>query len=382
MGAGGNRRVELGDRFRRVITRGLVLASAIWALSAAAAWATPPNAPDPGTWGTDGRVWSIVQVGSTVFVGGDFTHAVAPDGSTVPRAHLMAIDAATGALDTSFSPDPNGIVYSLVTDGSQLFVGGDFITIDGQPRSHFAAYSGETLESWKAEATKRVRAMAVSGSTLYMGGQFAKINGVKRQRFAALDLSQPVPSVLPLKITVNAEIRSVAPLTNGQVVIGGVFATVNGTSQPYLAAINPDGSVGAWATHPAFQVWQVIPFGTDVFVAGGGTGDPDGHAYRFTNTGTIVWDIGSDGGVQAIDYDAKDGQVIFGGHFRHIGGVSAARLAAVNPATGAVDPGWTPKPNSAKGTWSIFVNSTKIYAGGDFTLMGTATFRHLARFSI
>jgi trimeric autotransporter adhesin len=191
-----------------------------------------------------------------------------------------------------------------------------------------------------------------------------------------------VPTVLPLHITVNAEIRSLAPLSNGQLVIAGVFATVNGSSQAYIAALNPDGSVAPWATHPAFQVWQVAALGSDVLVAGGGTGDPDGHAYRFTNAGVIEWDIGTDGGVQAVAYDAKDGEVIFGGHFRHIAGVNAPRLAAVNPTTGAVDTGWTPKPNSAKGTWSLFVTSSKLYAGGDFTLMGSATFRHLARFSI
>lgn len=382
MHGGGETEARWADRFRMKIVRGLVVALAAWGLSAGVAWATPPNTPDTGTWGTDGRVWSITQVGGTVFVGGDFDHAIAPDGTQVVRANLMAIDAATGALDTSFAPNPDGVVYALATDGSQLFVGGDFTTISGQARSHFAAYSGETLESWKAEATKRVRALAVSGSTLYMSGQFTKVNGVKRQRLAALDLSQPVPSVLPLHITVNAEIRSLAPLANGQLVIAGVFATVNGSSQTYLAALNPDGSVAPWATHPAFQVWQVAAMGSDVLVAGGGTGDPDGHAYRFTHDGVIEWDIGTDGGVQAVAFDATDNEVIFGGHFRHIAGVSAARLAAVDPTTGAVDTQWTPKPNSAKGTWSLYVSSTQLYAGGDFTQIGTATFRHLARFSI
>jgi hypothetical protein len=382
MRGGGEKQALVGDRVRAVIGRALLLATAVSALTAGTAWATPPNAPDAGTWGTDGRVWSIVQVGGTVFVGGQFTHAVAPNGSTVPRANLMAIDATTGALDTSFAPDPNGIVYALATDGSQLFVGGDFTTIDGSARSHFAAYAGESLESWKAEATKRVRALAVSGSTLYMGGQFGQVNGVKRQRLAALDLSQPVPSVLPLRITVNAEIRSVAPLANGQVVIGGVFATVNGTSQAYIAAINPDGTVGPWATHPSFQVWQVAAHGSDVLVAGGGTGDPDGHAYRFTNDGVIQWDIPTDGGVQAVAYDSTDGEVIIGGHYRHVAGVNAARLSALDPTTGAVDTGWLPKPNSAKGVWALHVTASKLYAGGDFTAVGGATFQHLARFSI
>jgi hypothetical protein len=371
-------------RWRRVLCAAVGLVA--WLGVAQPAWASPPNTPDPGTWGTDGRVWTIVQVGGTVYVGGVFSHAVAPDGSTVARSNLMAIDAATGTLVTDFAPDPNATVYALATDGSQLFVGGDFSIIAGESRSRFAAFSGGNLESWKAEATggtsPEVRSLAVSGSTLYLGGKFKQINGAKRTRLAALDLSTQAPSVLPWHPSANANVRAIAPLGNGQVVVGGVFTSINGTAEQYIAAINADSTVGPWATHPPFQVWQVHPFGSDVLVAAGGTGDPDGHAYRFTNDGTVTWDTGTDGGVQAVDWDPVDGEVIIGGHYRHVTGISAPRLAALDPATGAVDPQWTPKPNSSKGVWALDVTADKIYAGGDFTLMGSATFMHLARFSI
>jgi len=375
-------RARAGDRLRRVVGRAGVLAVVAWSAAAGVAWATPPTTPDSGTWGTDGRVWSIVQVGGTVYVGGAFTHAVAPDGSTVSRTNLMAIDASTGELDDSFAPNPNATVFALATDGSQLFVGGDFTTIAGSARAHFAAFDSGSLESWKAEASAEVRALAVSGSTLYMGGKFKTVNGVKRTRLAALDISQTAPSVLAWRANPDKDVRGIAPLSNGQVVIGGVFTSVSGTPEPYLAAINSDGSVAPWATHPAFQVWGVVPLGTDVLVAGGGTGDPDGHAYRFSNTGGLVWDSPADGAVQAVDYDPVDGEVIVGGHFRHVGVVGPARLAALDPATGAPDTGWKPKPNSAKGVWSVTVTANKIYAGGDFTTVDSSPFSHLVRFSI
>src|SRR4029078_5096341 len=105
-------------------------------------------------------------------------------------------DASTGELDDSFAPNPNATVFALATDGSQLFVGGDFTTIAGSARAHFASVDRGSLESWKAEASAEVRALAVSGSTLYMGGKFKTVNGVKRTRLAALDISHTAPILL------------------------------------------------------------------------------------------------------------------------------------------------------------------------------------------
>ena len=345
-----------------------------------------PNAPDPGTYGVNGRVSAIVRVGNIVFIGGTFTSAVAPNGTTVPRHNLAAIDTTTGQL-TSFDPEPNGEIDALATDGSQLFVGGNFSTISGQSRHGFAAYSAAlTLRTWTLDvsgAGASVGAFAISGSTLYIGGNFSTVAGLSRKRLASVNLAVNPPVVLPWAPAADKAVRAIAPLSNGDVVVGGVFSSLNGVSNPFLGEIRPDGSVATWASHPAAQVWFVIPSasGNSVFVAAGGI-SPEGEAQSYAPGGTLLWATPTDGGVQAVTWDATDGVVIFGGHFRQVEGIAVPRLCALDPNTGALDTSWVPSPNSAKGVWAVYASPDKLYAGGDFTTMGTSTFNHFAQFSI
>jgi hypothetical protein len=345
-----------------------------------------PNAPDPGAYGVNGRVSAIVRVGNIVFIGGTFTAAVAPDGTTVPRNNLAAIDTTTGQL-TSFDPEPNAAIKALATNGSQLFVGGDFSSISGQSRHGFAAYSaGLTLQPWTLDvsgASSSVGAFALSGSTLYIGGNFTSIAGLTRKRLAAVNLAVSPPPVLSWQPAADKAVRAIAPLSNGDVVVGGLFSSLNGVSNPFIGEIRSDGSVAPWASHPAAQVWFLIPSaaGNSVFVAAGGV-VPEGEALSYAPGGTILWETPTDGGVQAVTWDATDGMVIFGGHFRTVNGVSAPRLCALAPSTGVLDTSWTPSPNSSKGVWAVYASPDKIYAGGDFTTMGSAPFNHFAQFSI
>ncbi len=345
-----------------------------------------PNAPDSGTYGVNGRVNAIVRVGNVVFIGGTFTAAVAPNGSTVPRLNLAAIDTTTGQL-TSFDPEANGEVDALTTDGLRLFVGGAFTTISGQPRHGFAAYSAAlTLQPWTldvAGGSASIGAFAISGSTLYLGGNFSTLAGLTRKRLASVNIAVTPPTVLPWQPSADKSVRAIAPLSNGDVVVGGVFSTLNGVSNPFLGEIRPDGSVAPWATHPTAQVWFVIPSatGNSVFVAAGGV-VPEGQAQSYAPGGTLLWATPTDGGVQAVTWDATDGVVIFGGHFRLVAGVAVPRLCALDPSTGALDTSWVPNPNSSKGVWAVYASPDKLYAGGDFTTMGTSTFNHFAQFSI
>src|SRR5687768_8353728 len=75
----------------------------------------PDDVPDE-TWGTNGRVNAIVEVGNVVFLGGNFTE-VREDGGAGPgalaRNYIAAFDATTGAPLESWDPSLNGEVYAL-----------------------------------------------------------------------------------------------------------------------------------------------------------------------------------------------------------------------------------------------------------------------------
>jgi len=96
-----------------------VLATLIVAGGAEAA-VPPGSIPVGDSWQTNGRVQTIVVVGSTAYVGGEFT-SVRPSGSPlgtgeVVRNHAYAVNVQTGAL-LPWDPNTNNTVQSIVVSG-------------------------------------------------------------------------------------------------------------------------------------------------------------------------------------------------------------------------------------------------------------------------
>ena len=124
-------------------------------------------------WHVNGVGWATTVVGNTVYVGGQFTTATSPTGQTTGRANLAAFDATTGALRTTFVANTNGVVRSLASDGSRLFVGGSFTTIGRPEPLRLAAVdlnTGAVSGTWISNSNSHVYALSVGGGRLYAGG--------------------------------------------------------------------------------------------------------------------------------------------------------------------------------------------------------------------
>jgi hypothetical protein len=99
-------------------------------LASGVALATFVDTPDSGTVGTNGRVWDILRAGDRIYLAGSFTQIVLPDGTTVARNNLAAVDATTGQL-TGWDPNVTKLSgastvhkMALSEDGARLFIGG------------------------------------------------------------------------------------------------------------------------------------------------------------------------------------------------------------------------------------------------------------------
>ena len=94
----------------------------------------------------DGVAWSQAVVGNTVYVGGRFTNArpagAAAGVNQTARSNFLAYNLTTGELITTFAPSFNAQVRSVVAspDGTRLYVGGDFTSVNGVSRSRIAAF--------------------------------------------------------------------------------------------------------------------------------------------------------------------------------------------------------------------------------------------------
>lgn len=252
----------------------LVISGAVLAAPALADSA-PINPNDPKTPVTvtadslptaqhDGVAWQAVTLGNTVYVAGSFSNArpygAAPGTQLVSRRNLMAFDLTSGLLKSNFAPVLNGQALSIAAspDGSRIYVGGDFTTVNGVQRNRIAAFdpsNGSLISSFAPKVAASVRAIVASNSTVWFGGTFNAVGSVARNRLAAVSASNG--ALLPW--APNADGGRVNALalspTADRVVVGGAFTTLNGLNRPGYGLGMVNSATGATL---AIQVNDVV----------------------------------------------------------------------------------------------------------------------------
>ena len=368
----------------RKLLAGAALGLALVLASASQAVAALPTTPDP-TWGTNGKVDVVLRVGSTIYVGGTFTELDdTATTATGPASNLAGIDATTGA-PTGFAPTLDGEVFALAAsaDGSRLYVGGNFNTVNGTTQKRIAVFNTATgaLISWRPAAgwpNNVIRAIAAAPSTIYIGGAFTKIGTSAISRIAELNASDG-SLVTGFTTTADNLVRALV-LTPTRLYMGGNFASVNGTTQKSLAAVNP--TTGASITgvyHPTYPVLSLTPGSTRLYAGGGGGG---GKALAVNlATGAKMWEQTTDGNVQATA--VLNDVPYFGGHFFKYGKTAVSQLVRANASTGALDTTWLPAVTA--GFLGVFgldgEGGNKLYVGGDFTRVQNLKRLNFAQFT-
>lgn len=354
--------MRIRSHFLRALAVGVAATVGVvgYAPAASAAYSTTPVGPTG--WTPDGAVHAVVVSGDRVFVGGAFTGGVA------------ALDAATGALLWTASTNGGVRALAMSADGSHVIAGGGFTAVDGATHRKLvslSADSGAAEPRWRAAAGGLVRDIQVVGDTAYFGGTFLKHNGIAQRGLGAVSVStgKAVPS---FTTTTDAKVFGLA--TDGvRLAIAGDFTAVNGQPRNAMASVTlAGGTLDAWKpARPCSdcgKYWDVAVDSGTVYGVGKNSGAL--VALNFT-TGARRWKITANGDAQAVT--VQDGLVYVGGHFSEIGAPRQPRkiLAAVDPATGALDPGFTPKfVTSWPGIWALAASPSRLYVGGHFTAAG------------
>jgi Domain of unknown function (DUF5122) beta-propeller len=199
-------------------------------------------------WVDDGKVLSIVQVGNEIVAAGSFTtvqqNSTSPQ---IPVTNIFAFNATTGTIDPGFDPTLNGVVNALATDGTNVFLGGTFTTVNGQTVNRIAKLdmNGNPVTGFKASTSSSVQDLDYRGGTLYAGGHFTKINGKLFNKLAAINGTTGAPlSSLSFQFTVprqgtstSIEALSVSPDGRTLIAIGN-FTQVDGQDRQQAAMID------------------------------------------------------------------------------------------------------------------------------------------------
>lgn len=298
---------------------------------------------------TDGRVNAMLVMNGTVYVGGTFSTVQNAGSSTnITRNYILAYNASTGVVSTTFRPILTGAVEALAPgpDGTSIYVGGNFGSTNGSTTYRrlvrVNATSGATVTSFVTNPNRMVTDLVLRNGQLYASGEFVRIGGAPRSGLArlnpttgaadpTLDLPFTDPWISP-RDTVVSRMRvwkiDVTP-DGSKLIAGGNFRQVGSARRDQVAILDVNQSpvtVDSWSTtffrftdpnnpDPLTNNWcsQTFPhYFRDVDIS------PDGSYAAIVTTGANYpghpscdaltrWELSASGPNQEPDWIAKSG---------------------------------------------------------------------------
>lgn len=239
----------------------------------------------------------------------------------------------------------------------------------------------------------------------------------------ALSVVQPVNDLDPMApegTGPNNTVRAVAELSDGRIAIGGDFTRVNGNTnvRNRFAVLEADGTLVSFATNPSYtsQVFAIAPMADGRFFVGwnqgferrlaDGTLDPTFpvqpnavRVFRLDDTHVYVGGFfGSSGGLRRYSltngeedtaFSANTGpagfaaitvlDLIFTADGKMLAAGGNGIIRRLNP-DGTADPGFNPPTFGSSNLYAIAETTDgRIWVGGDFTVVGGISQRHLTR---
>ena len=375
----------------------------------------------------NGRVYSVVQVGRTIVLGGTFSRA-RDDG----RAHvfvrhgLLAFDAVTGRIDEQFAPEPRGGVRVVLpaADGRSIYVGGGYTSVAGTRQAKLARLrlsDGTMMATFDpGRVTGAVKDLALTGGRLWVAGAFTSIDGVPQTALATLDPRTGTPTRF-MSLTLSGhhtrgvtQVLKIAAAPNGsrQVAIGN-FDRLAGVRNHQLLVLGLTGrraSPGAWRTSfytsacsKAFDSTMrdvdISPDNSYVVVAttgayGGPSGSCDTVArFELRGAGRDVvpsW-VDYSGGDTTFAVEATGSAVYVGGHGRWwnnpyagnragAGAVAREGIAALDPLNG-LPLTWNPGRDRGVGVFDFLLTQGGLWVASDTSRIGADQVKgRIARF--
>ncbi len=331
----------------------------------------------------DAPVFTIVHRGNVLYVGGQFTHVTADDGTVYRRLGAVAINASTGSV-LPWNPRVRGTVRAILPVGDRVVIGGDFTAVKGKPRNNLVmvkrAGLGKVDKLFGFQADGAVLTLAAGGSKIYLGGAFDRLGGRARGHLAAIALGKQYRLTSWTPQAQDGGVSSIAVRRSGVYVAGG-FEFLNGNHRfRKLALVRAsDGRLVTSFDPPITRrVIDMVVTKQRVYTAIGGPGG--GHAVASDRrSGATVWARFVDGDAQAVT--VLGDAVYFGGHFSRAcathdshgpAGCADAlevrkRGAAYSRSGTLLD--WNPDANSAWGVHALqaLPGLKELAMGGEFT---------------
>jgi len=210
----------------------------------------------------DGFVYALAVSGSDLYVGGSFLTAGGNPANSIAKWN----GSSWSALGSGVGVDTyEGWIYALAISGSDVYAGGSFTRAGGNTANSIAKWNGSGWSALGSGMDGSVNALAVSGSDLYAGGGFTTAGGGAANYMAKWNGSSWSALGSGMDSSVNALV-----LSGSDLYAGGGFSTAGGGAANYMAKWNGSSWSGLGSGMDS-SVNALVLSGSDLYAGGGFT---------------------------------------------------------------------------------------------------------------
>jgi uncharacterized delta-60 repeat protein len=342
--------------------------------------ATPTFSLSGGTYGSNQSVTiSSSTVGATVYY---TTNGTAPTASSAAYGGAISMTGDGTSMTIKAIATKSGMTDSTVAQSSYtIHYSG---TLD-------AGFNAGGIGA--ANGSSPVYSVAVQSSDqkILIGGSFNAYNGTTLPYLARLNTDGTLDSGFPLTGSgPNTVVYAIVMQSNGQILIGGDFTTYNATGRGYVARLNSDGTLDAGFAAGAganFYIYSVAVQSDSKALIGGAfasySGAGRGFIARLISDGTLDTSFlasgpGANNVVNSVAMQSN-GQILIGGNFTTYNSTIRGYLARLN-TDGSIDTGFATGPGANTNVNSVAMQSDgKVLIGGNFTTYDSTSRGYVAR---
>lgn len=312
----------------------------------------------PHKLGTEDYLYALSFVGSELYVGGDFF-------SIGGNSRASNISKWNGSAWSEFTTNPTDLIFAIADNETDVYIGGYFTNL-GARIAQRVGNGWIPLGNGVGTGSEFVSSILVDGNNLYVGGNFTQAGGNTSidyfARWNGSVWSEPgAPGIgTATSNRVNAIVKS-----GDDIILGGTFQIVGSTLTENIAIYKSStNSFTAMGLGLNGTVHSVAAGGNVVYAGGnftnsGGTNNPMNRFAKFEGSWVNLGSAISSGTVYTIAVNGND--VYIGGNFTSPGN----RIAKWNGTA------WSTLGTGVNGTVrSIVINGNDVYVGGEFTSAG------------
>jgi hypothetical protein len=375
-------------------------------LACGVALALPSETPDQ-TPMVNGTVRAIEQVGTNIWLGGNFSQVKSRDGTVIANVSNLAVFDSQTNQYKNIAPKLGGTdseVWDMSIYGQNVLIAGKFsgpsstqknlLLVDGNTGKVIQWYNAPSLKSaLAAPNVGRVYGGGVSLTAFELGG--TKLwTAYKTTVNTTLYPDAPTPGYRDLELDADGQTIWAACACD----------TVDGKAAKALVKLRTDGMpvTSSWLAEadPASWGMSVAQANGALYLGAGGSDYLAKYDNGPTATGSRSWVRDTSGSVQVVE--VMNGQLVIGGHFWEVadqlndscghgrstdtldlnGECQTRKGIAAYSFEGVLEPNWDPMyAGKYSLVWALHVEGTRLHTGGEFLTVNGVTQNYYARLS-